>query len=150
MTVKTKQTLEYLVNGTKNELTTLMKKSARLTALDHAIKQHLSIPLANYCKVANLRQGKLIIQTDSSVWASKLRFDIPALLSKLRLDPQFASLAGIDFFVQPINTPSPPPTTIKPTPKFNISAQNRHLLLKTAENIRNERLRKVLEALAEV
>lgn len=146
--MKTKQTLEYLLDGTKNELSILMKKITRLHALDLAVKQQLSIPLCDYCKVANLRQGKLIIQTDSSVWATKLRFEIPVLLARLRLQPEFAGLTGIDFFVQPLNTPSVTASEL-PNKTFKISQQNKELLLNTAQNMNDERLKKVFEAFAQ-
>ncbi|NNM60098.1 MAG: DUF721 domain-containing protein [Legionellales bacterium] len=148
--MKTKKTLDYLQSHENNALSVLINKVGKIAELDKAVKNNLSSPLCDHCRVANLRQGRLILQADSPVWGSKLRFESSSLLSKLRQEPLFAGLVGIDFFVAPFS-PSFNASVARPKiePHINpLSAKNRQLLRETADKITDPKLQAVLRAIA--
>src|SRR3990172_7179751 len=69
---------------------------SRVEMLRHATEAlHSSLPasLHAHCQVANIEGHTLSIVTDSSAWAAKLRYLIPALLEKLNRAPSLPSLA---------------------------------------------------------
>ena len=154
--MKTKKTLDYFKSRENNALSALLNKVEKITALDKAVKSCLNGPLAEHCHVANLRQGRLILQADNPVWGSKLRFESSSLLARLRENPLFAGLVGIDFFVAPLPSPLAlsfqQATTAKIAARQKnraISLETRQLLKETAEDITDPRLQAVLRAIAE-
>ncbi len=149
--MKTKKTLDYLQATENNALNVLLNKVRKIAELDKAVKASLSSPLCDHCHVANLRQGRLILQADSPVWGSKLRFESSSLLSKLRQESLFAGLVGIDFFVAPFSPPFDSPSTRKSAERrINpLSIKNRQLLRETAEKVTDPKLQAVLLAIAD-
>lgn len=147
--MKTKKTLEFLQSGEKSNIQSLIDKVQKIATLDEIVKSELSSPLREHCRIANLRQGKLIIQADSPVWGSKLRFELTTLLSNLRKQPRFASLAGIDFFVAPFPTISTKESEPSHKKTSNISSKHRQLLRETADKVSDPKLKAVLKAIAE-
>lgn len=149
--MNTKKTLDYLLFGQNKGLSSLIDRVKKIAELDKVVRAELSKPLADYCRVANIRHSKLIIQTDSPVWASKLRFESTTLLAALRKQPRFAGLAGIDFFVEPLM-----PVYHSVREKFNktepqkptLSPVNRQILLDTADKVTDIKLKEVLLAIA--
>lgn len=149
MAVKTKKTLEFLQSGEKNSINSLISRVKRIAELDPVIKAELSSPLRDHCRVANIRNGKVVIQADNPVWGSKLRFEIIPLLATLRKQPRFAGLAGIDFFVAPFAvTEAIQPSTTEGKKHTPISTDHRQLLLDTAEKVSDPKLKAVLQAIA--
>jgi hypothetical protein len=54
-----------------------------------------------HCRVANFEQGILKIAVSSPVWAMRLRYIIPDLLSKMRRDAGIPQLSSIEQYVEP-------------------------------------------------
>ncbi len=146
--MKTKKTLEFLQSGEKNNIHTLIGKVNKIAELDRVLKAELEPPLRDHCRVANIRNGKLIIQADSPVWGSKLRFELTSLLTTLRKQSRFAGLAGIDFFVAPITPTAQIENESVEKKHAPISANHRQLLLDTADKISDPKLKAVLQAIA--
>ena len=48
--------------------------------IEEILKASLPNPLKQHCYVANWRDKTLVIRTDSSLWATKLRYKTPELL----------------------------------------------------------------------
>ena len=71
----------------------------RLTAL---LRGALPEPLASHCLAANLDGETLVVGCDSAVWATKLRYQVPAVLARLRNHPDVPALAQIRIRVQPL------------------------------------------------
>jgi hypothetical protein len=57
-------------------------------------------PLRHHCRVANLRDGNLILITDSPVWATRLRYLLPGLLDNLRQTATWVRIHCIDIKVR--------------------------------------------------
>ena len=146
--MKAKKTLAYLESHEKNTFTVLMNKVNKMTELDTLLRAELPPLLAMHCRLANIRQGQLIIQADSPVWGTKLRFELIPLLSRLRQHPRFAGLSGIDYFVAPFALMKKADEAEIKAAALPLSAPIRQLLLDTANTVSNPLLRSVLERIA--
>ncbi|QSX41173.1 DUF721 domain-containing protein [Shewanella cyperi] len=82
------------------QLPDLAEKAELLTNLNHAVKQMLSGPVTEQLKVANLRQGILIIETTTAAWAARINFQKSALLARLQAET-LPMLTSIEVKVNP-------------------------------------------------
>ena len=82
-------------------LSPILDRIDHLTKLNAFIKDYLEEPLVNYCRVANFRDGCLVIETDSAVWATQLRYLTPDLLNALRSKGNMPQLRSIKTHIQP-------------------------------------------------
>jgi len=84
---------------------TILKKSdhlgklcahiSKISKLNKAVSCLLSPELAEHCTVANLKDGIVILATDSAVWHHKLRFITGDLLAQLRKKPKWCFIKSI-------------------------------------------------------
>jgi hypothetical protein len=98
-------------------LTKIHKKICELTHLNELFLQQLETPLNQFCRVANYRDNDLIIQTESAAWATRLRYQIPALKIHLRHQYAFTKLRDIEIQVHPFIS------EIQSQPSFDSSYQ---------------------------
>jgi hypothetical protein len=115
----------------RGQLQSITGHARQLQSWQRVIQSCLNEPLCSHVQLANFRNGLLILQTDSPVWASKLRYLVPELVKQCRSHPAFQSLRDIRILVSPFRlTPEPEPPR-RPT----LSAASRQLLEKTADHI---------------
>lgn len=62
----------------------LLAHARRLEQIQRLLLRLLETPLAQHCRIADLRQGRLLLHADASAWATKMRFQAPSLLERLR------------------------------------------------------------------
>ncbi|RLR17571.1 DUF721 domain-containing protein [Sodalis-like symbiont of Bactericera trigonica] len=68
---------------------------------DHVFRGTLlPTPLSPWCRVANVRQGVLVLETANASWKMRLRYEQPRLLSALRAQI-LPSLSSIDIRINP-------------------------------------------------
>ncbi len=74
-------------------LKTLLQRGARdtpvgraqaLHRLTRSLRDALPPPLAEHCRVADLRRDRLVLATDSAAWATQLRYHAATILGHLR------------------------------------------------------------------
>ena len=119
----------------------LVAHSRQLTRLQRLLANALPADLAHHCQVQNLRGATLYLQTDSSVWANRLRYLRPALLQQLQ--PELGTLHDIQVTVAPVQA-TPPHS--KRRAKLSDSAAQ--ILLETAESTTDPQLRAAFKRLA--
>ncbi len=130
------------------DLQKFVTKLEQLEHINHYITTQLEPGLADNCRVANLRDGLLVLSTTSPAWHHKLRFATLDLLSVLRMNPLWSGLKSIEVRVDYLPTTlHDTPANFKTTPS-GISAQNAKLLRQTATHIRNEKLASAMTRLA--
>ncbi len=61
----------------------LVARALELAELTRTLHRFLEPSLQAHCQVANIRDGTLVLLTDSPAWASKLRYLTPALMGRL-------------------------------------------------------------------
>lgn len=120
----------------------ILKRGRFLKRLNHLIQNLLDDDLKIHCQVGNIRDGLLILYTDSTAWASRLRYQGPALLKQLQQHKGLASLQQIEIRVQPREEKE------SITRKVKLSGEASSCLQSCAEGITDSGLKQALERLA--
>jgi len=125
------------------QLARLTGHAAILLRLQDRLAATLPEPLRPAVRVANLKDGRLLLHADNGAVATRLRQQAPTLVSALRL--QGGEVTGIEVRVQPRNPPSTPPAA---TPAMPPGAQARQALATLADRLEPPSpLRKALQRL---
>ena len=121
-----------------------IQRGRKLGQLSRFIQKLLVPELAAHCQLLNLRQGVLIMSCDSTVWATRLRYQVPALLESLRQQDSLRDLVDIQIRVNPVVT-APQQATRR---RASLSAEAAYCVQQCAESIDDSGLRQALEQLA--
>lgn len=78
----------------------IAEKAELLIYLDQHVKQIVAGPVAEQLKVANFRQGVLVVETTSAAWAARINFQKPKLLTQLQAET-LTILTAIEVKVNP-------------------------------------------------
>ncbi|MFB6435122.1 MAG: DUF721 domain-containing protein [Candidatus Malihini olakiniferum] len=154
------QSLESLFDsvsgGNKGHLHDVKEHAMALLKLNRAIKGLRSSQLHPWYRVANYRQGHLILETANASWLMRLRYEQPTLLSTLH-SQILPSLASIDIRINPAlaaNGDEPISGEENLRAQRSLDTPTRTLSEQSAEKIRDlashspEKLKKILERLA--
>lgn len=140
----------------KGPLHNVQQRATALLKLNRAVKGLLPAQLHPWCRVANFRQGILVLETANASWMMRLRYEQPALLSALRAQI-LPSLSSIDIRINPslmAKADALVQNAAKTAPDAVDTTKMRHLSQQSADELRGlasrspERLRKALERLA--
>lgn len=131
------QTAELLPN--------LSQKIAQLKRLNELWQKYIDIKLAKHSRVANWRDGRLVVEIDNANWATHIRYSLPELLSKLKTEKELTELKYIEWYIQPPETIAITKKAHKPAP---LSTENSQLIMEAAEHIEHAKLKQVLLSLA--
>lgn len=132
---------------TTPDLNKFIDKLRALEQLSRFVATHLEPSLSAQCRVANLRDGVLILSTTSPAWNHKLRFVTLDLLSVLRAQSAWCGLKSIEVRVDYL--PTYEYNTITNLNKsLSISAYNAKLIEETANGISCTKLAEALQRLA--
>lgn len=81
-------------------LLTIQERGKALSTLSRLLYGFLPLPLTEQCRVANYRQGILIIEVSSASWLTRLRYEQEKLRSLLRQNG-LSGLSSIQFKINP-------------------------------------------------
>lgn len=121
------------------ELTASIQEQGRLLSL---VRSLLPAPLCDHCLFVRSGSRGLVIYTDSSVWASRLRYLSNDLCLKLR--ERGHPFGKINVRILPAERPRQRPARIA----NSLSAANAELMLSVAQDIQDPDLRAALERLS--
>jgi hypothetical protein len=141
--------MEYKKTSLANLLTTspilreIVYKVEQLAKLNQLVLKKLDPTLARHCRVANFRNGILVLTTTSPIWGHQLRFAKTDILSTLRADPEWIGLKSIEAQVRPdTNSVADIKKNTLPVPKLSkVAAQFVEL---TAIEVTSPTLKKAL------
>ncbi|AGB81069.1 Zn-ribbon-containing, possibly RNA-binding protein and truncated derivatives [Serratia rubidaea] len=140
----------------KGPLHNVQQRAAALLKLNRAVRGLLPAQLHPWCRVANFRQGVLVLETANASWMMRLRYEQPSLLSALRAQI-LPSLSSIDIRINPalmVKGGNQQQNSLQKTTDEPAAAPMRQLSEESAEQLRGvasrspEKLRKTLERLA--
>ncbi len=134
---------KLLNSGKSTQLSRLTQFFSQLAELSALTQSCLPTPLQGHCKAVNVRGKTLILQTESSAWASRLRFYIPAMLSTLT-HHRCNYIKEIHMRIKPVSAQS----LANKRHKMNISSQSAILIASLAETTPYNQLRQSLLRLA--
>ena len=89
------ETFNTLLKNKNSVLGRLCLHAKYLTQLEKKLCLFLESPLNTHCSVANLTNDTLVLHSDSSAWAAKLRYNIPAILNYMQTECKLSSLKTI-------------------------------------------------------
>ncbi|KYP97099.1 hypothetical protein BG74_05595 [Sodalis-like endosymbiont of Proechinophthirus fluctus] len=81
-------------------LSKIKQRAIMLFNLNHAVNALLPALLRPWCRVANVRQGVIVLETANASWKMRLRYEEPQLLFALR-GQILPSLSSIDIRINP-------------------------------------------------
>lgn len=134
----------------------VQQRAMALLKLNRAVTGLLPRQLHPWCRVANFRQGILVLETANASWMMRLRYEQSSLLSALRAQI-LPSLSSIDIRINPalmVKDSNYEQSRVEMAEKTPTGAPLRHLSQESAEELRGlaarspEKLRKTLERLA--
>ncbi len=129
-------------------LSRFVSKVEQLSKLNRAVLKKLDPTIASHCRVANLRDGILILTTHSPIWGHKLRFQGAELLSALRTEPTFCSIKSIQSQVIPKETRETHSAALQALPKPSMSPISAAVLQDAALDIESPKLKQSMLNLA--
>lgn len=98
---KSPQPLANILSTDSAGLQRLVERTKALSRLNQAMQSYFPSPLNEHCRIANVKENVVIIQTDSSAWHTRLRYHVPQLLAFLRQQPGLGDLREIRIRVKP-------------------------------------------------
>jgi hypothetical protein len=137
---------DFLIAG-DTSLGGILLKANYLQILNKKFLTLLDKTLRNHCQIANLREDTLIIAAENASIATRLRYEAPALLTKLKLIPEFAELTSIQLYIAP-KPLTKEYLTRHPHATITLSPENAQLLAQTANSVEDESLKEALLRLA--
>lgn len=146
MSINKPKTLPELFSGQMNDsLDGLIRRGRQLHGLNILLGELLGTELASHCQLANIRENTLILATDSSAWATRLRYMAPQLIQQLKGDKR---LNGIDTVHVIITPPVSPGDTSHPVRRASMSESASECINQCAEGISDPQLSSALKHLA--
>lgn len=121
----------------------MLAHARRLEALDEGLRAFLGAPLQRHCRLANLRDGILVVHADSPAWSTRLRYQERQILAYMRRAAE-PTVRRLVVRVKPPAIPSPRQAPARPL----LSNRSAALLRSVAADIGDERLEKLLVHLA--
>lgn len=134
----------YLTSGDS-----ILAKIKELDELSRKVSFYLDDHLKDYCQVANLVSGKLVMIAANGSIATQIRFQTPDLLVKFKQDPLLKRIVDIHCKVSPPFASS----RIKPATTHSrkvqpLSPETVEIMLKIAESLEDPALREVMKRIA--
>lgn len=125
-----------------DRLRALAERAQALDALDRRLRQSLPVELAQRCRLANVRQGRLVFLVNTASLATALRLHTPELL-------RAAGEAGIEASALTVKVATMQPVPPDPTPRTPpLSTAARAELRAAASSVTDPELRDQLLRLA--
>lgn len=135
--------LQQLLANRRSPLHQLLAQSEQLNRLQRHVTPLLPQELQQHVTIAGVRDGELLLLTNSGVWASRLRQLQTELVGKLQMQIPAYGIERLSIKVRPRGGSQK--TTRKANP---ISQKNARLLEEEARQTKDEGLRRVLLSLA--
>lgn len=107
----------------------LSNRARYLATLDRTVRALLPAAIVDHCRVANLRDNVLVLQAEGTVWATKLRYQLPQILTDLRRLPDLKGLDSIRIRIAPAQTAQNPSPLARP----HLSEHSAELLQQAAD-----------------
>lgn len=139
-----------LLQPKHRDLQTLLSKVKAIETLNDTLRPLLDPALQNYCRVANLSNGVLIVLSANAAAASELRYQAADVIKKLHKNHALKHIREIQVKVrpaQPVNVMRGP-VTKAPQKPANLSPESAEILIAMAETIEDETLREAMLRIA--
>ncbi len=120
----------------------VLQRGRFLQRINQLLGRSLDAESKRHCRVGNLRDGLLILYADSTAWATRLRYQAPALLAQLQQQKGLEGLQKIELRVLPEQTQE------STNQKASLSNEAASCITACANGIEDEKLSNALRRLA--
>jgi len=128
--------------GASSPLATLLSKAEHLAKYQEVVRQSLEPASREHCWLENYNNSTLYLQSDSAVWATRIRMQQHVILKRLKTTQHFNSLRALRISVRPRYQKPIQKTIAKPLSELTLA----HIKQTSAE-ITDSKLRSALEKL---
>jgi hypothetical protein len=125
-------------------LGSILNKLKELHSLHKILANYLDAKLASRCSVSNLEENCLTVVTESALWATPFRFQIPVLIEKLKQHTELSTLSKIICKIRPAQHKPKPPAASTERLAPRLSAQTGEMISTIAATINDEKLKAVM------
>lgn len=108
-----------LIEGAQSVLQQLWEKNLHLQQINQTLPNILPKPLAQHCRVVNLREQTVVIYADSAAWATRLRYLIPTVLQAWQQQSFDITKIEIRVHLEAMAPNPAPPTVVEPLAAVN-------------------------------
>lgn len=126
----------------KGRLARLIAQNDRLAHINRVLRAYLPHHLQEHARIVSLGQQHWLLQTDSSAWASRLRYSLPQL--QQQLTEHFGDIPPLKLRVQPAPTDDDDP----PQRRMRLTQNSADVLTSAAAGVSDQRLGAALIRLA--
>ena len=126
-----------LINDENSSIAELCKKANAIQKINQKLKKCLDPSLHHHFELANIKTDSAVILVDSSTWATRLRYNIPAILDALNNQLNFTSIKTVRIKVKTII----PETSSTPKKSISLSKSSAKILRNVADNLSDPQLR---------
>ena len=132
--------ISKLLQDKRYPIANLCKKANSIHEIDHKLKKYIDPSLHDHFELANIKTDSAILLVSSSTWATRLRYNIPAILNTLNNELNFTSIKTIRIKVKKII----PDNAIKPKKPMSLSKNSAQVLIDVANNFTDPQLRECI------
>ncbi len=129
--------ISSLLNDEHCSFSALYKKANSIQETDRNLKKLLDPSLTDNFELANINADTAILLVSSSAWATRLRYNIPAILDALNNQLNFTTIKTVRIKVKTLI----PETSPKAENKISLSESSAQTLLSVADNFNDPELR---------
>ncbi len=140
--------INHILKHDNKSLQLLRQTLDQLNEFNRLLAEYLDAESARHCKVVKFEKNCLFVMTTNGAWATQLRFQIPELMLQLKQHPLLSHLKGIICKTHPMVSHRYTVTSQRRKVK-KLSLESANSILEAAKAIKDERLRKILERIAE-
>ena len=136
--------ISAILKNQETSISKLYKQGLAIRELDQKLKTYLDSSLRQHFELANINNDIAVLLVNSSAWATRLRYNIPAILSAFNSHLDLNSIKTIRIKINK-------PVLNKPEPKKNsnyLSDETAKFLNESAKNFNHPELRQCLEKLS--
>ena len=139
--LKTRQFNQLI--SSNDQLNKLYTHAKNICVLNEKLHNYLDPDLSRHCSIANYSADTLLVNADTSAWASKLRNRIPDILDFARHECGLIKLISVRIKVSPIlnNTIQADTHSTKITKKASLSKKSAEFIESVATSIHDPALR---------
>ncbi|MCK5876015.1 MAG: DUF721 domain-containing protein [Candidatus Marithrix sp.] len=95
------KSITHIIANKSSWLYSLSQHCQILKSINSKFNNSLPSPLSEHCQVANWRENTLIVHTDSSLWATRLRYMTPFLIANWQKELSMPTINKIIVQVRP-------------------------------------------------
>ena len=136
--------MKHITRCLNAKLVDIYQRAIKLEELNVKLRDYLPIELHEHCHAGCFNTGCLTLVTDDPVWASQLRYFLPQLRDKLRVEAGIYQLASIKITLVTEQTKVP----TKPLEKHKLSENARETIARSGEACEYRPLKEALMQLA--